>query len=106
MLSNAYFLAKFRFDTAENEPAKKLQNFAQKIAKFANHVANLIVIFAIPEAMTGGRGASVAAAAEKAARLFADLPPRSVATLCHALAPMLSLISILILNFWLIFGTL
>ena len=26
MLSNAYFLAKFRFDTAENEPAKKLQN--------------------------------------------------------------------------------
>ena len=27
MLSNAYFLAKFRFHTAENEPAKKLQNF-------------------------------------------------------------------------------
>ena len=28
MLSNAYLLAKFRFDTAENEPAKNLQNFA------------------------------------------------------------------------------
>ena len=28
MLSNAYFLAKFHFDTAENEPAKSLQNFA------------------------------------------------------------------------------
>ena len=28
MLSNAYFLAKFRFDTAENEPAKILQKFA------------------------------------------------------------------------------
>ena len=27
MLSNAYFLAKFRFDTAEDEPAKNLQNF-------------------------------------------------------------------------------
>ena len=29
MLSNAYFLAKFRFDTAENEPAKicKILNF-------------------------------------------------------------------------------
>ena len=27
MLSNAYFLAKFRFDTAENEPAKNVQNF-------------------------------------------------------------------------------
>ena len=27
MLSNAYFLAKFRIDTAENEPAKNLQNF-------------------------------------------------------------------------------
>ena len=31
MLSNAYFLAKFRFDTAENEPAKNLQNFANKL---------------------------------------------------------------------------
>ena len=29
MLSNAYFLAKFRFDTAENEPAKNLQTFAK-----------------------------------------------------------------------------
>ena len=27
MLSSAYFLAKCRFDTAENEPAKNLQNF-------------------------------------------------------------------------------
>ena len=35
MLSNAYFLAKFRFDTAENEPAKNLQNFA-KFAHFAD----------------------------------------------------------------------
>ena len=26
MLSNAHFLAKIRFDTAENEPAKNLQN--------------------------------------------------------------------------------
>ena len=32
MLSNAYFLAKVRFDTAENEPAKNLQ----KIANFSN----------------------------------------------------------------------
>ena len=29
MLSNAYFLAKFRFDTAENEPAKNLQYFSK-----------------------------------------------------------------------------
>ena len=35
MLSNAYFLAKFRFDTAENEPAKNLQNFV-KFANFAD----------------------------------------------------------------------
>ena len=32
---NYYFLAKFRFDTAENEPAKNLQNFAI-FANFAN----------------------------------------------------------------------
>ena len=35
MLSNAYFLAKFRFDTAENKSAKNLQNFA-KFANFAD----------------------------------------------------------------------
>ena len=35
MLSNAYFLAKFRVDTAENEPAKNLQNFAN-FPNFAN----------------------------------------------------------------------
>ena len=51
MLSNAYFLAKFRFDTAENEPAKNLQSFA-KFANFANF-ANpdpLTLILSRPEA--------------------------------------------------------
>ena len=38
MLPNAYFLAKFRFDTAENEPAKNSQNFAKTNANFANLV--------------------------------------------------------------------
>ena len=37
MLSNAYFLAKFRFDTAENEPAKNLQT----IANFASFASNI-----------------------------------------------------------------
>ena len=32
MLSNAYFRAKFGFDTAENEPAKNLQIFANLIS--------------------------------------------------------------------------
>ena len=36
MLSNAYFVVKFHFDTAENEPAKNLQNFAN----FAYHAAS------------------------------------------------------------------
>ena len=35
MLSNAYLLAKFRFDTAEIETAKNLQNFAKKDAAAA-----------------------------------------------------------------------
>ena len=35
MLSNAYFLAKFRFDTAENEPVKNLQNLAKKKGAFS-----------------------------------------------------------------------
>ena len=42
MLSNAYFLAKFRFDTAENEPAKNLQQFA-KFANFADPNPLLLV---------------------------------------------------------------
>ena len=33
MLQNAYVLATFGFDTAENEPAKNLHNFAKTIAK-------------------------------------------------------------------------
>ena len=35
MLSNAYFVAKFRFATSENEPAKNLQNSAD-FPNFAN----------------------------------------------------------------------
>ena len=56
MLSNAYFLAKFRFDTAENEPAKNLQKFA----KFAN--------FANPEPLTLLAGLGVPADGEKLRR--------------------------------------
>ena len=38
MLSNAYFLAKFRCDIAENEPAKKVAKFCKIIStNFANH---------------------------------------------------------------------
>ena len=45
MLSNAYFLANFRFDSAENEPAKNLQNlhFFQLFENFAN-LANSILL--------------------------------------------------------------
>ena len=50
MLSNACFLAKFRFDTAANEPAKNLQKFA-KFAKFAKFVN-----FADPNPLTFASG--------------------------------------------------
>ena len=40
MLSNAYFLAKFRFDTAENEPAKNLKIF-EKIKNFPKKVCHI-----------------------------------------------------------------
>ena len=33
MLSTAYFLAKFRFDTAENEPAKKIAKLSTQLSK-------------------------------------------------------------------------
>ena len=47
MLSNAYSLAKFRFDTAENEPAK---NFAKKFFKIANFA--IFADFANPNPLT------------------------------------------------------
>ena len=57
MLSNAYFLAKFRFDTAENEPAKNLQNFA-KFANFAGRIANFANVARNNAAKTSGTGGS------------------------------------------------
>jgi hypothetical protein len=49
MMSNAYFLAKFRFDTAENEPVRNFAKFLQNFAKFAN--------FADPNPLTPPRWA-------------------------------------------------
>ena len=43
MLSNAYFLAKFRFDAAENEPAKNLRNFAIIFPNLLNLVVHVHV---------------------------------------------------------------
>ena len=40
MLSNAYFLAKFRFDTAENEPAKRIPKFCKQAAASASSEAD------------------------------------------------------------------
>ena len=34
MLSNAYFIAKFNFDTAENEPAKDFQNLLKTFLSY------------------------------------------------------------------------
>ena len=49
MLSNSYFLAKFGFDAAENEPAKKMQNFAEKLKKaLANHEGAGVLERAVP----------------------------------------------------------
>ena len=69
MLSNAYFLAKFRFDTAENEPAKNLQNFAN---------------FADPNPLTlTGQRHAVAAARRRAG--FVEPPVQHGALHRHAL---------------------
>ena len=68
MLSNAYFVAKFRFDTAENEPAKNLQNFRKM--HFPDH----------PPAQDGRLGASAAMATREQIALnreLTQLPPRA-----------------------------
>ena len=59
MLSNAYFLAKIRFDTAENEPAKNLQN---------------LPILLTPTQVLPGHGAAGARVAEAAGREDQEAP--------------------------------
>ena len=41
----AYFLANFGFDTAENEPAKNFQNFVEKLPP--SNLQNLLSLLAI-----------------------------------------------------------
>ena len=54
MLSNAYFLAKFRFDTAENEPVKNLQNFC-KFCKILQNLPILLTRRTPPRSSTSSR---------------------------------------------------
>ena len=81
MLSNAYFLAKFRFDTAENEPAKKLQNFAKFVSQVELTSLALDDAYAILRAFKWDVSAAQEAWFEDAARtrkragLLASDPP-------------------------------
>ena len=62
MLPNAYFLAKFRFDTAENEPAKILQNFAKFCKNLQNFAKFCKTAFSgwAAAGPSGGHGAAAA----------------------------------------------
>ena len=62
MLSNAYFLAKFRFDTAENEPAK---NFA-KFCKILQKLPILLTLTPNPAGCAGGAVGAAGAAGRAA----------------------------------------
>ena len=66
MLSNAYFLAKFRFDTAENEPVKNLQKFAKnafsKNAFSKNAFLNALAQVAVPAGAAAAGGPELGAA--------------------------------------------
>ena len=64
MLSNAYFVAKFRFDKAENEPAKNLQKNSN-LANFANlaNLANVANLEVVGQADAGPRVRPAAATA-------------------------------------------
>ena len=55
MLSNAYFLANFCFDKAENEPAKNLQNLPEFWPNFANFATPNPLMRSDEVAMTSDR---------------------------------------------------
>ena len=72
MLSNAYFLAKIRFDTAENEPAKVLQKFARKKLIFANSANTPRTLYPLS---AGGDEAPAAGAPASSGPFGAAAPP-------------------------------
>ena len=53
MLSNAYFIAKCRFDRAENKPAKKLQKFANNLQIFINLIILPILLILLGDIGAG-----------------------------------------------------
>ena len=61
MLSNAYFLAKFRFDTAENEPAKNLQKFCKFAMRSPSDLHDPLHFLEVRPAPAAGRRAPSAA---------------------------------------------
>ena len=72
MLSNAYFLAKFRFDRAENEPAKNLPIL-------------LTLTLNQPYLRGAGRGDEAAAQRDQVRRRERDLGKRGLANLAKQL---------------------
>ena len=56
MLSNAYLLAEFRFDTAENEPAKNLQNFGKMHFSKMHFSKNAFSAASVPTLVAWARG--------------------------------------------------
>ena len=81
MLSNAYFLAKFRFDTAENEPAKNFQNFA-KFCQFCSQVIVTAASCADPRPLPGDsrelRVGRFPVEAEWVALVLAEIPNSAI----------------------------
>ena len=76
MLSNAYFLAKFRFGTAENELAKKLQKFEKNCQfkrNFANFANSAILLIREVENTVDAYTATGDGAVEDVRRILADL---------------------------------
>ena len=60
MLSNAYFLAKFRFDTAENEPAKNFPKTPPREGPLLDARETLAVRETLAPGGRGGRQPTVA----------------------------------------------
>ena len=75
MLSNAYFVAKFRFDTAENEPAKNLKNLS------------ILLILLAPGSLLGARSDSFSAVRDSTVQLSTFCSSASAAFSWGGIAP-------------------
>ena len=109
MLSNAYFLEKFRFDIAENEPDKNLQKICKKLPILPAPGRSLRDVTAPPASSTSSWPPAKSQIFGPASSKLASVRPHAIHANSRPQVPMMRsartyVFSNVWSNFWIIFG--